>query len=238
MSDRDTDWDYMQSLNAPAENETILPSDVWRLMVAASFYGPPAKLCPNCDKTPITKRGATFCSIACANAFRKRPMAPNGRFCKICQKPLYGRQKNSCSLAHTYQPPDPKPVQCKTVRPPSAVDLEVNITGVKRLRAAGMAREAIGQELGISKHIVQRIINAHGIPLAAPVSRVTDRPSLERPAKRRPITIPEREVIRWAAYFGCRRDINAVSRAMRQEDPSHPGFVLGDSPRGMSLRRS
>ncbi len=195
----------------------------------ATLYGPPAKLCPHC-RSPVTNRGATFCSVSCANSHRRRPVTE--RFCKTCGIPLRGRQKTACSKAHTYP---------LAARPPSASDDAGNIAAVKRLRAAGKERKVIAREVGISKGVVQQIISKNGIPrTAAPSKRRTTNDSSPppiRPTKRRPITIPPREVIRWAFDLGCRRDIEAVSRAIRREDPSHPGFVLGESPRGMSWSR-
>ncbi len=272
-----------------------------------TLYGPPAKLCPNCEK-PVTVKGSTFCGVSCANASRKRP-ATNGRVCKICQKPLHGRQENACSRAHSGSQPfvavHETSAPDAAVKTASTADHMINIEAVKRLRYAGKTRPEIAKELGVSKHTVQRIINAHQIPLTLArrtiasegpsiarvairppsaasnidnieavkrlraagkyrpeiaaelglskhtvqkiiqqndiprpdVPRVSDRPPARPAAKRRPITIPLREVIRWASDLGCRRDIDAVSRAMRRADPSHPGFVLGESPRGMSWSR-
>ncbi len=260
-----------------------------------TLYGPPAKLCPNCER-PVTVKGSTFCGVSCANASRKRP-ATNGRVCKICQKPLHGRQENACCRAHSGSQPFVAVHETSApgvaVRPASTADHMTSIEAVKRLRCAGKTRPEIVKELGISKHTVQRIINAHQIPLTLArvairppsaasnidnieavrrlraagkyrpeiaaelglskhtvqtiiqqndiprpdVPRVSDRPPARPAAKRRPITIPLREVIRWAFDLGCRRDIEAVSRAMRRADPSHPGFVLGESPRGLSWSR-
>ncbi len=196
-----------------------------------TLYGPPAKLCPNCER-PVTVKGSTFCGVSCANAHRRRPVTE--RFCKTCGIPLHGRQKTACSKAHTYP---------LAARPPSAVDDAGNIAAVKRLRAAGKERKVIARELGISKGSVQQIISKNGIPrTAAPPKRSTTNGSPPLPVhrtKRRPITIPLREVIRWAFDLGCRRgaSVDEVSRAMRRADPSHPGFVLGESPRGMSWSR-
>ncbi len=204
------------------------------------LYGPPAKLCPNCER-PVTVKGSTFCGVACANASRKRP-ATNGRFCKACGIPLYSRQKTACCKAHSYMPPtakEPTTPSKAVVKPPSAASNSDNIEAVKRLRAAGKYRLEIAAELGLSKHTVQTIIQQHDIP-RPDVPRVSDRSPAKPTAKRRPITIPLREVIRWAFDLGCRRgaSVDEVSRAMRREDPSHPGFVLGESPRGMSWSKN
>lgn len=208
---------------------------------ALAIYGPPAKLCPNCDK-PVMVKGSTFCGVPCANASRRRP-ATNGRFCKTCGIPLYSRQKTACCKAHSYDPPTTKESNeagKAIVKPPSAANNTDNIDAVKQLRAAGKERKEIARELGLSKSAVQKIISKNDIPrTVAPAKQRTTNgsPPSVGPAKRRPITIPLREVIRWAFDLGCRRDIESVSRAIRRADPSHPGFVLGESPRGMSWSR-
>lgn len=43
-----------------------------------------------------------------------------------------------------------------------------------------------------------------------------------------PIAIPLREVYRWAFQLECARTIEAVSRAIKSEQPNHPGFRLAN----------
>lgn len=57
-----------------------------------------------------------------------------------------------------------------------------------------------------------------------------------RGLSRSPAGIPLREVYRLAAELHCPRDVDAVSRAEKQRDPSHPGYrLLGSGHAGRAV---
>lgn len=49
---------------------------------------------------------------------------------------------------------------------------------------------------------------------------------IRKVVKGAPIPIPLREVYRWGFQLGCPRTIEAISRAIKAEQPNHPGFKL------------
>lgn len=63
---------------------------------------PQTQICPNCGKEFVVTPGRRYCSDECREAARAhrldaRKNAPNGLFCKICGKPLTGKQSMFCS---------------------------------------------------------------------------------------------------------------------------------------------
>lgn len=179
---------------------------------------PPCKVCGG----SLRRGSVAYCSQACASIGRFPPA-----FCVVCDKPKRRGRRSTCS-SECYVV-----LSRRTINPVYTPEL---LETVRVLRADGKPRDEIATHVGITTNQLDGLLGRRKFPapqkITAPIVPKPPKALKASVSTGSPRGIPLREVMRWGADLGLpyaqRGDVDAVSRAMRRADPSHPGFRLVD----------
>lgn len=193
--------------------------------------------CKQCG-SPIGRKGNQFCSVRCAWDAR---MAP--RPCIVCGTNPARSERRTCSAECTAR-------SRRRVRNPLYTDDLV--AQIRKLRGEGVKLADVAAQTGMREGQIGGLIGRNEIAFYRPArppkekappkprvvrvaapkppKQIVIKPVAAKPSTPRPVSLRLREVYQWGATLNVpselRGNIAAVSRAMRRDDPTHPGFVL------------
>lgn len=186
--------------------------------------------------TIVAEARMKYCSNKCRYAAKVNSRKPNP--CQKCGKQMAPRAKLYCQACYA------TPMLMMRKHKPETIH------EIIRLKDEGKTRQQVAKVMGMSDGQIAGICDRHRISFARRVAKTKPAPekynrvatsvgwvAMPSGKSQKPrlpgIPLYPREVWQWGMQLNLplskRGDINAVSAAMRREDPTHPGFRIREN---------